>query len=102
MPEFHKRPARASRLISKHTPSDALQGGPMPTYLRVFPRDADTDRDERQAPTVNIRLGDLFPLLAQAHRGNYLWLNDFEDDEVCISPDLYEVLQAFRAYRPAA
>ena len=72
----------------------------MPAHLRVFPR------DPRPAPSqeanVHIRLGDLFPLLVQAHRGNYLWLNDFEDDEVCISEDLYDVLRAFRAYRPSA
>lgn len=41
-------------------------------------------------------------MLAQAHRGNYVWLNDFEDDEVIISEDLYEVLRSFRAYRPSA
>jgi hypothetical protein len=73
----------------------------MPTYLRIYPH----RRDEHQAvqePSVRVRLGDLFPLLVQAHRGNYLWLNDFEDDEVIITPDLYDVLRAFRAYRPSA
>lgn len=71
----------------------------MPAHLRVFPR----VRDEAdQAPSVRVRLGDLFPLLAQAHRGNYLWLNDFEDDEVCITEDLYDILRAFRSYRPSA
>jgi hypothetical protein len=74
----------------------------MPAHLRVYPRTLELEGDRRQAPSVRVRLGDLFPLLAQAHRGNYLWLNDFEDDEICISPDLYEVLRAFQAYRPSA
>jgi uncharacterized protein YegP (UPF0339 family) len=44
----------------------------------------------------------LFPLLARAQRGNYLWLNDFENDEVLISSDLYDLVQAFECYRPSA
>ena len=32
------------------------------------------------APAVPIRLVDLYPLLAQAYRDNYVWLRDFEDD----------------------
>lgn len=72
----------------------------MPAHLRVFPRSAESDV---AAPaTVRVRLGDLFPLLAQAHRSNYLWLNDFEDDEIIVTEDLYDVLRSFRAYRPSA
>ena len=71
----------------------------MPAHLRVYPREQVAANQE---PTIHVRLGDLFPLLAQAHRGNYLWLNDFEDDEVVITEDLYEVLRSFRAYRPSA
>jgi hypothetical protein len=71
----------------------------MPAHLRVYPSDVTSVVQEA---TVHVRLGDLFPLLAQAHRGNYLWLNDFEDDEVMITEDLYEVLRSFRAYRPSA
>jgi hypothetical protein len=71
----------------------------MPAHLRVFSSDV---TPAIQEPTIRVRLGDLFPLLAQAHRGNYLWLNDFEDDEVVITEDLYEVLRSFRAYRPSA
>jgi hypothetical protein len=71
----------------------------MPAHLRVYPRE---HAPAVQEPTIHVRIGDLFPLLAQAHRGNYLWLNDFEDDEVVITEDLYEVLRSFRAYRPSA
>jgi hypothetical protein len=49
-----------------------------------------------------VRLGDLLPLVALAQRHNYLWLKDFLDDEVAITADLYEVLQAFRCARPSA
>lgn len=71
----------------------------MAAHLRVYPQDLPSKTD---GPAIHMRLGDLFPLLAQAHRGNYLWLNDFEDDEVIVSEDLYEVLRSFRSYRPSA
>jgi hypothetical protein len=77
------------------------QGAGMPAYLRVYPRALEMEK-EAQAPVIRIRLGDLFPLLAEAQRGNYLWLNDFEDDEVLISPDLYELIRAYECYRPSA
>ena len=37
-----------------------------------------------------------------AQRHNYLWLQDFLDDEVRVTADLYEVLRTFRSYRPSA
>ena len=55
-----------------------------------------------QAPTIRVSLGDLLPLVALAQRNNYLWLQDFLDDEVSITPDLYEILRSFRCYRPSA
>ena len=51
---------------------------------------------------VNVTLGELLPLVALAHRNNYIWLQDFLEDEVSITPDLYDVLRAFRCYRPSA
>jgi hypothetical protein len=72
----------------------------MPAHLRVFPSD---DRHvARQEPTIHVSLGELLPLMALAQRNNHLWLQDFLDDEICITPDLYDVLQAFRFYRPSA
>jgi hypothetical protein len=73
----------------------------MPAHLRVYTA-RDTEGAERQEPSVPVSLGDLLPLVALAHRNNYLWLQDFLDDEVCITPDLFEVLRAFRCYRPSA
>jgi hypothetical protein len=72
----------------------------MAAPLRVYhePHESATSVE----PTVRVSLGDLLPLIALAHRHNYLWLQDFLDDEVCITSDLYEVLRAFRCYRPSA
>jgi len=69
----------------------------MAARLRVFCEDSVAL--EQQEPSVRVSLGDLLPLLAIAKRHNYLWLQDFLEDEVCVTPDLYEVLRAFRAAR---
>ncbi len=70
--------------------------------LRVFPRPEDEPLDEPNTPAVPIRLVDLYPLLAQAYRDNYLWLRDLEDDQLLVSNDLFEVVRAFSNCRPSA
>ncbi len=70
-------------------------------HLRVYPNSGPS-LEEAQMPTVRISLRDLLPLIAIAKRQNYLWLNDFLDDEIKVTPDLYEVLRAFRECRPSA
>jgi hypothetical protein len=73
----------------------------MSAQLRVFATTAAPLA--AQEPTVRVSLADLLPLVALAHRNNYLWLQDFLDDEVAVTPDLYEVLRAFRcSRRPSA
>jgi len=74
----------------------------MAAQLRVFPNSPDEDFAALQAPTVGIRLRDLLPLVALAQKNNYVWLQDFLEDEVRVTSDLYEVLRAFRSYRPSA
>ena len=74
----------------------------MAPQLRVYPAPEDTSEGEAQEATVRVSLGELLPLVALAHRHNYVWLQDFLDDEVVITPDLYEVLRSFRVYRPSA
>jgi len=71
-------------------------------HLRVFPRPEDEPHDDVHAPSVPIRLVDLYPLLAQAYRDNYVWLRDFEHDELLVSNDLFEVVWAFTNCRPSA
>jgi hypothetical protein len=74
----------------------------MAAYLRVYPLSRDDGDTDTQEPTVHVSLGDLLPLVALAHRHNYRWLQDFLDDEVAITPDLFEVLRAFQCNRPSA
>ncbi|CAN5267426.1 hypothetical protein BH10PLA2_BH10PLA2_19020 [soil metagenome] len=73
----------------------------MAAQLRVYRGSPDDSEGPLQAPTIGIRLGDLLPLIAAAQRGNYVWVQDFLDDEVRITADFYDVINAFRAYRPA-
>ena len=49
--------------------------------------------------SVTVPLMDVMPLLADAVQSERTWLRDFEDDEVTISMDLYEVLLAYQHYR---
>ena len=73
----------------------------MAAQLRVY-RSPEEARFHAPEPTVRIRLEDLLPLIALAKKQNYAWLQDFLEDEVCVTADLYEVLEAFRCYRPSA
>ena len=70
--------------------------------LRVFPRPDEETRQRPSHASVPIRLADLYPLLAQAYRDNYVWLRDFEEDELLVSADLFEVVRAFADCRPSA
>jgi hypothetical protein len=69
----------------------------MPAQLRIFSEDLDNELDSAQDPTVCIRLADLLPLLAIAKKNNYLWLQDFLEDQVNVTADLYDVLRSFSA-----
>jgi len=71
----------------------------MPVQLRVYPASFDSEPDETQDPSIRIRLADLLPLLAFAKKNNYLWLQDFLEDEVTVTSDLYDVLRSFSETR---
>jgi hypothetical protein len=71
----------------------------MPVQLRVYPGSLDCDQDDIQVPSIRIRLGDLLPLLAFAKKNNYLWLQDFLEDEVAVTSDLYDVIRSFTEER---
>ena len=49
--------------------------------------------------TVTVPLGDVLQLLADAVQSRRTWLRDFDDDEITISSDLYEVVMAYRHFR---
>lgn len=52
---------------------------------------------------VQLPLGNVLPLLIDAVKNNHGWLDDFIDEEVIISRDLYDVLRFFgQAQHPAA
>ena len=70
--------------------------------LRVFPHPEDETTEDLNTPAVPVKLADLYPLFAQAYRDNYVWLRDFEGDELLVSNDLYEVIRAFSECRPSA
>ena len=55
---------------------------------------ADESRD-----SVKVTLAEIFPLLADAVRSDRTWIDDFADDEITISSDLYEVILAYQHYR---
>ena len=73
----------------------------MPTRLKLYTAPED-EAAARPEPAVRVRLGDLLPLVAMAQRMNFIWLKDFLDDEVAVSHDLYEVMQAFRSNKPTS
>jgi hypothetical protein len=70
--------------------------------LRVYPATEPDETPTAAEATVRLRLGELLPLIATAQRQHFVWLRDFLDDEVRVTADLYEVMRAFRAYRPSA
>jgi len=68
--------------------------------LRLYT--GEDDATATAEPPVTVTLGEISGILADAVRGNRAWLNDFDDDEVQISSDLYEVLSAYLNLRPSA
>ena len=70
-------------------------------HLRVYygPEDETCATLGRQQETVSVPLGEIFPLLAEAVRSQRTWLRDFEEDEITISTDLYEVILDYQHFR---
>ena len=59
--------------------------------------------DAPDGDRVTVPLGEIFPLLLDAIGSERTWLQDFEEDQVTISGDLYEVLLAYQhCRRPSA
>ena len=67
-----------------------------------------SDQDFLDAPTkmasprVVVSMQQVLPLLVDAVRNNREWLNDFSDETLEVSSDLYEVLLAYKEMRRAA
>jgi hypothetical protein len=57
---------------------------------------------KRESPRVAVSMQQVLPLLVDAVRSNRNWLNDFSDETVEISSDLYQVLLAYKEMWRAA
>jgi hypothetical protein len=53
-------------------------------------------------PSITVKVGEVLPLLADAMASRRTWLEDFDDDDITISADLYEVLLAYQYFRRPA
>jgi hypothetical protein len=76
----------------------------MATHLRIYRGPADEQVAEAPAKTthhneVTVSVGEVLPLLADAVASRRTWLRDFENDQITISADLYEVLLAYQHFR---
>ena len=72
------------------------------SQLRVYygpQSDSSAEATAERSSQVSVPLGEIFPLLADAMRCQRTWLRDFEEDEITISTDLYEVILAYQHYR---
>jgi hypothetical protein len=70
------------------------------THLRIYhgpQNSANATCPARE--TVTVPLTEILPLLRDAVQSQRTWLRDFEDDEITISMDLYEVILAYQHYR---
>ncbi|MCA9270813.1 MAG: hypothetical protein KDA41_20175 [Planctomycetales bacterium] len=74
-----------------------------PNRLRVYYGPecdiAAASQHNSQQQTVTVPLGEVFPLLADAVQSQRTWLADFEDDNITISSDLYELILAYQHFR---
>jgi hypothetical protein len=73
-------------------------------HLKIYrgPDEATVPRLEKDGagkPRLTVPLSEALPLLADAFNSQRTWLGDFDDDEITVSADLYEVLLAYQFYR---
>ncbi len=74
----------------------------MPPHLRVYygPSEGEeTTQSVNVTSVVSVPLGEVLPLLVDAVRSERTWLSDFQNEEITLSTDLYEVLLAYQHYR---
>lgn len=75
----------------------------MQTRLKLFIGDDDsTAVAEHPEQTVSVRFHEILSALSEAMRYGRTWVADFEDDEIQIPADLYEVISAYSHLRPSA
>ncbi len=71
------------------------------SYLRIYngPGETSVTRESVGRRCITLTVGDVLPLLADAVENRRAWLDDFSDDEITVSTDLYEVLLAYQHFR---
>ena len=76
-----------------------------PSKLRiVFSNEQQVEAQPLASPStqqVTVRLEEVFPVLIEAIANGHGWIQDFADDPLTISSDLYEVLLAYQHHRRA-
>ena len=70
--------------------------------LRIYcgPENSNIETLESHQPNqITVPLCEVFPLLADAVNSQRTWLEDFGDDEITISADLYDVILSYQHFR---
>jgi hypothetical protein len=88
---------RATTRSARQHKDRAMQSNHLRLYFGPEDETATLRRDETS--TVKVPLGEILPLLADAVNSKRTWLRDFTDDEVTISSDLFEVINAYQHFR---
>ena len=53
---------------------------------------------EDESGQISINFGNLLPMLEEAITSRRMWVKDFADEEIRVSSDLFDVIQAFRYF----
>ncbi|MBL4886603.1 MAG: hypothetical protein JKY95_19015 [Planctomycetaceae bacterium] len=72
----------------------------MKPHLKIYTGEDDSAAEEEAKHTMH--LGQIAQVIGDASRSERTWLSDFEDEEVQVSADLYELLTAYWQLRPGA
>ena len=67
--------------------------------LKIFTGE---DEPQYEEPQIKIRLGEFRQIMNDAARFDRTWLQDWDDDQIKVSADLYEILTACSNMRPGA
>lgn len=69
--------------------------------LRVYrgPEEETVEPFQAEEDLVTISVGEMLPLIIDAIASERTWLTDFENDDITITRDLYEVLSAYQYFR---
>lgn len=70
--------------------------------LRLFNDHPFDGPEEVVAPEVTVSLGELIHVLRDSVQKGRIWIDDFADEDIKVSQDLYEILAAYRRMSDAA